>query len=162
MKKLTIFSTLLAMSLLTACSDFLPKISNHSDKKEAQPVPSPKPTPKAAPAEREASAPENQVPEADTNKAAPNEGEAPAPENQVPEADTNEAAPNEGEAPAPENQVPVAETPSKQAQSIASLLISNTMHEIVLEEGKSTGQFFSIKNALKPCKKIPRYMLGYH
>ena len=42
-----------------------------------------------------------------------------------------------------------------QAKSIASQIAQNVMNEIRMEEGKSVGQFFSIKNALKPCKKKP-------
>ena len=44
------------------------------------------------------------------------------------------------------------DTPDK---SIASQLAKRVMNEIRLEEGKSVGQFFSIKKALKPCQKAP-------
>jgi hypothetical protein len=42
-----------------------------------------------------------------------------------------------------------------QAQSIVSQITQNVMYEIRLEEGKTVEQFFSIKSALKPCKKKP-------
>lgn len=57
--------------------------------------------------------------------------------------------PTPSPAPSPEDAL------DAQAKSIASQITQNVTNEIRMEEGKSVGQFFSIKNALKPCKKKP-------
>lgn len=59
----------------------------------------------------------------------------------------------------PAQAVPLPISPQKntdaQAKSIASLITHQVERVIMLEEGKSVGQFFSIKQGLKPCLKNP-------
>ena len=68
---------------------------------------------------------------------------------------SNTAAPAPSVAAPTPSPAPAQNTGDSKTKSIAATIMGHAEHEISMEEGKTVGQFFSIKKGLKPCLKSP-------